>query len=137
MAVNYKVEWPMSLNAPPDSLEAKQPPVDNGLDVPDPSRYSSREFMKLEWERLWPRVWLLAGVTSDIPESGDYVVFEHGHEEIRARAPAERRHQGVLQRLPASRQSHLSQRARQRREIHLRVPRLAVQLQRQARAHHG
>ena len=82
MAVNYKVQWPMSLNAPPDSLEAKQPPVDNGLDVPDPARYSSREFMKLEWERLWPRVWLLAGVTSDIPESGDYVVFEHGHEEI-------------------------------------------------------
>lgn len=82
MAVNYKVEFPMNLNAPADSLEAKQPPVDNGLDVPDPSRYYSKEFMKLEWERLWPRVWLLAGVTSDIPESGDYTVFEHGHEEF-------------------------------------------------------
>ena len=70
MAVNYKVEFPMSLHAPEDSLEAKQPPVDNGLDVPNPSRYSSKAFMKLEWERLWPRVWLLAGVTSDIPESG-------------------------------------------------------------------
>jgi phenylpropionate dioxygenase-like ring-hydroxylating dioxygenase large terminal subunit len=82
MAVNYKVEWPMSLNAPADSLEAKQPPVDNGLDVPDPSRYHSREFMQLEWQRLWPRVWLLAGVTSDVPEHGDYFVFEIGHEEI-------------------------------------------------------
>ena len=59
MAVNYKVEWPMSLGAARDSLEAKQPDVDNGLDVPDPSRYYSREFMALEWQKLWPRVWLL------------------------------------------------------------------------------
>jgi phenylpropionate dioxygenase-like ring-hydroxylating dioxygenase large terminal subunit len=82
MAVNYKVEWPMSLGAPSDSLEAKQPPVDDGLDVPDPSRYYTREFMDLEARRLWPRVWLLAGVTSDIPEDGDYVVFEVGSEEF-------------------------------------------------------
>jgi phenylpropionate dioxygenase-like ring-hydroxylating dioxygenase large terminal subunit len=82
MAVNYKVEWPMSLRAPQDTLEAKQPDVDNGLDVPDPWRYWSREFMQLEWERLWPRVWLLAGVTSDVPEEGDYTVFEIGPEQI-------------------------------------------------------
>jgi len=80
--VNYKVDWPMSLNAPPDSLEAKQPAVDDGLDVPDPSRYYSREFMAQEWQRLWPRVWLLAGVTSDIPEEGDYFTFSVGHEQF-------------------------------------------------------
>src|SRR5690242_298383 len=78
MAVNYKVEWPMNLGAPGDSLEAKQPPVDDGLDVPDPTRYYTRDFMELEWRRLWPRVWLLAGVASDIPEEGDYFVFELG-----------------------------------------------------------
>jgi phenylpropionate dioxygenase-like ring-hydroxylating dioxygenase large terminal subunit len=82
MAVNFKAQWPMSLGAPDDSLEAKQPGIDNGLDVPDPSRYYSREFMKLEWERLWPRVWLLAGVTCDIPEEGDYSTFTFGHEEM-------------------------------------------------------
>ena len=49
-------------------------------DVLDPSRYYSREFMDKEWKYLWPRVWLLAGVTSDIPEDGDYTVFNHGHE---------------------------------------------------------
>ena len=49
-----------------------------GSTCPIPSRYYSREFMQLEWERLWPRVWLLAGVTSDIPEAGDYFVFEIG-----------------------------------------------------------
>ena len=65
MAANLKAVWPMSLNAPADSLEAKQPEVDNGLDVPDPSRYYSREFMAKEWQQLWPRAWLLAGVVSD------------------------------------------------------------------------
>lgn len=82
MSANYKVEWPMSLKAPPDSLEAKQPAVDDGLDVPDPSRYYSREFMTQEWQRLWPRVWLLAGVASDIPEAGDYFTFAIGHEQF-------------------------------------------------------
>ena len=72
----------MNLGAPADSLEAKQPDIDNGLDVPDPSRYYSREFMQLESERLWPRVWLLAGVASDIPEDGDYFLFEIGAEQI-------------------------------------------------------
>jgi phenylpropionate dioxygenase-like ring-hydroxylating dioxygenase large terminal subunit len=82
MAVNYKVEWPMSLRAPRGTLEAKQPDVDNGLDVPDPSRYYSREFMQREWSQLWPRVWLLAGVESDVPEEGDYTTFEIGPEEF-------------------------------------------------------
>src|SRR5512137_2868145 len=82
MSANYKAEWPMSLRAPAGSLEAKQANVDNGLDVPDPARYYSAEFMKKEWELLWPCVWLLAGVTPDIPESGDYSVFEIGHEEF-------------------------------------------------------
>jgi hypothetical protein len=38
--------------------------------------------MALEWQRLWPRVWLLAGVVSDIPEAGDYFVFEIGAEQF-------------------------------------------------------
>jgi len=76
MSFDYRV----NPDAPTDSLEAKQPHVDNGLNVPDPSRYFSPEFMRKEWERMWPRVWLLAGVTSDIPEDGDYTTFDIGHE---------------------------------------------------------
>jgi phenylpropionate dioxygenase-like ring-hydroxylating dioxygenase large terminal subunit len=83
MADGFKAEWPMNLGAPKSSLEAKQPrPADIGRDVPDPARYYSREFMELEWKRLWPRVWLLAGVTPDIKEPGDFTVFTHGHEEF-------------------------------------------------------
>ena len=83
MPDGFKAEWPMDLKAPAESLEAKQPrPSDLGKDVPDPSRYHSRAFMEKEWEMLWPRVWLLAGVTPDIKEPGDYIVFSHGHEEF-------------------------------------------------------
>jgi phenylpropionate dioxygenase-like ring-hydroxylating dioxygenase large terminal subunit len=82
MASNYQVKWPMSLNAPQGSLEAKQPAIDNGTKRVDPARYHSREFMQQEWQRLWPRVWLIAGVSSDIPEDGDYATFEIGAESI-------------------------------------------------------
>ena len=66
--------------APPDSLEARQTPIDNGLEIPDPTRYFSEEFMRKEWTHLWPRAWLLAGVTADVREPGDYFTFDVGHE---------------------------------------------------------
>ena len=79
----FEAKWPMTLKAPQGSFEAKQPrPEGLGLDVPDPSRYFSRDFMAVEWDRLWPRVWLLAGVTPDIREPNDYILFTHGHEQI-------------------------------------------------------
>jgi carnitine monooxygenase subunit len=81
MSANYKVEWPMSLGAK-DPLEAKQPHIDDGLDVVDPSRYYTREYMAREWQNMWPKVWLLAGVASDIPEDGDYFTFAVGPEEF-------------------------------------------------------
>ncbi|MBS0373890.1 MAG: aromatic ring-hydroxylating dioxygenase subunit alpha [Proteobacteria bacterium] len=78
----YDKPYVVNPGAAAGSLEAKRPPVDNGLDVPSPERYSSPEFMAREWRGLWPRVWLLAGVSSDIPEPGDYTVFDIGHESI-------------------------------------------------------
>ncbi|MDE0064216.1 MAG: hypothetical protein OXU72_15685, partial [Gammaproteobacteria bacterium] len=38
-------------------------------------RYLSPGWMDREWERIWARCWLLAGLESDIAEPGD--VFEH------------------------------------------------------------
>jgi len=46
------------------------------------SRYISPEFMQLEWERMWTKVWLLAGRASDAPEPGDYFTYEIGPESI-------------------------------------------------------
>jgi phenylpropionate dioxygenase-like ring-hydroxylating dioxygenase large terminal subunit len=74
--------WLIDPKAPPDNLEAKQPFIDNGLDVFHPSRYYDAEFMQREWERLWTRTWLIAGVETDIPEPGDYSVFRVRRESI-------------------------------------------------------
>src|SRR3546814_9018822 len=53
---------------------AEKPNPDHGL------RYHSREFMDREWKYLWPKVWLLAGVVSDVQETGDYIKFDVGPE---------------------------------------------------------
>ncbi|MBM4267866.1 MAG: aromatic ring-hydroxylating dioxygenase subunit alpha [Deltaproteobacteria bacterium] len=51
--------------------------------VPIPKeRYTSREFAAHEWERMWTKVWLMAGRASDIPEPGDYFTFEIGPESV-------------------------------------------------------
>ncbi len=69
-------------DAPDDSLEAKQPPVDNGTRNHGKAGYFSREFMDLEWQRLWTRSWLIAGVSSDLPHLNDYFLFNIGEESI-------------------------------------------------------
>lgn len=43
-------------------------------------RYTSEAFARLERERLWPRVWLLAALERDLASSGDYATFEIGAE---------------------------------------------------------
>jgi phenylpropionate dioxygenase-like ring-hydroxylating dioxygenase large terminal subunit len=45
-------------------------------------RYTSPRFAELEWERMWTKVWLLAGRVSDIPEPGDYLTLEIGTESV-------------------------------------------------------
>ncbi len=61
---------------------AKMPEPDlEYLPIPK-SRYTSAEFAALEWERMWTKVWLMAGRASDIPEPGDYFSFEIGSESV-------------------------------------------------------
>ena len=45
-------------------------------------RYTSPEYMAAEWERVWPKMWLFAGLASDVSEPGEYFVFNLGHESI-------------------------------------------------------
>jgi phenylpropionate dioxygenase-like ring-hydroxylating dioxygenase large terminal subunit len=42
----------------------------------------SEQFHRLEMERIWPRVWQVACREEEIPEVGDYVNYEIGHESI-------------------------------------------------------
>ena len=45
-------------------------------------RYISPEYMWREREKLWPRVWLLAGLVQDVADPGDYFVFDLEPESI-------------------------------------------------------
>ncbi len=79
---NIVEDWIANPGVAEDSHESKQPHIDNGTEPLDPSRYHAQEFMDLEWDRLWTRVWLIAGVESDIPEAGDYLMYTIRNEEI-------------------------------------------------------
>ena len=61
-------------NVPP-AMDGRDPSNLRG-DPIDGERYYSREFAQKEWDRLWTRIWHIAGRTADIPEEGDYVVHE-------------------------------------------------------------
>lgn len=56
--------------------------LEGRLDVPLVSvpvtRYTTREFHDLEMKKLWPRVWQMACREEEIPNVGDYVVYEIG-----------------------------------------------------------
>jgi phenylpropionate dioxygenase-like ring-hydroxylating dioxygenase large terminal subunit len=58
-------------------------------------RYASAEFMRREWDRMWTRTWLLAGLESDARETGDFFVFEIGPESIIVTRDREGRLQAV------------------------------------------
>lgn len=72
----------MALDITPRTPTGKLPEPELGTELIPKDRYLSADFMRLEWERLWTRVWNLAGSTSDLEEVGDYFVFELGPESI-------------------------------------------------------
>jgi len=45
-------------------------------------RYVSREFMELEWERMWTRVWNVAGLESEVAQPGAFLTCELGRESV-------------------------------------------------------
>ena len=61
-------EWPPSWNIDP-----------HGISV---GRYIDPAFMRLEYERLWSRVWQAAARLDEIPEAGDYTTYEIGDQSV-------------------------------------------------------
>src|SRR5437764_558321 len=45
-------------------------------------RYTSREFVDLEMDRLWPRVWQVACREEEVPRPGDFVEYVIGDQSI-------------------------------------------------------
>lgn len=60
---------------PDDFLKAGHP-------VSPANRYFSREYARLEEDRLWPRTWLMACRLEQIEKVGDYVLFDIAKESI-------------------------------------------------------
>ena len=48
----------------------------------DRQRYTSAQFAQEEWRGIWTRAWLFAGLVADVPDPGDYFVYELGAESI-------------------------------------------------------
>ncbi|MET0986645.1 MAG: aromatic ring-hydroxylating dioxygenase subunit alpha [Steroidobacteraceae bacterium] len=79
-AFDYRKGWQAEPEAGEHSLSAKAPYEDFGAEPLDPRRYYDPEFMRLEEQKLWPQVWLMAGFTCDIPRPGSYFKFDFGRE---------------------------------------------------------
>ena len=47
-----------------------------GSEPLDTARYTSEDFARLEREKMWPYVWQFAAREEDLPEPGDYVVYD-------------------------------------------------------------
>ncbi|MFM5885259.1 MAG: aromatic ring-hydroxylating oxygenase subunit alpha [Novosphingobium sp.] len=48
-----------------------------GSEPLDTARYTSEDFARLEREKMWPYVWQFAAREEDLPEPGDFVVYEN------------------------------------------------------------
>lgn len=61
---------------------SKQPePAFRGTPITT-DRYYSREFMALEWDRVWTRTWQIAGLARELAKPGDYITTQLGTESI-------------------------------------------------------
>jgi phenylpropionate dioxygenase-like ring-hydroxylating dioxygenase large terminal subunit len=59
-----------------------QPPQEIRIDFVPKDAYFSHEYVALEAERLWPRVWQVACREEELKEVGDYVTYEVAHDSI-------------------------------------------------------
>ncbi len=61
---------------------AKAPEPEFGSEAIHGSRYYSAEFAEREFEGMWTKVWLIAGMVNELTQVGSYVTYEIGRESI-------------------------------------------------------
>ncbi|MEN3950730.1 aromatic ring-hydroxylating dioxygenase subunit alpha [Iodidimonas sp. SYSU 1G8] len=64
------------------TVAEKAPEPDLGTELIPQERYISRDFMQLEWDRMWTKVWLIGCREEEIPDTGDYITTEIGNESL-------------------------------------------------------
>jgi carnitine monooxygenase subunit len=77
---DYREGWKVRDEARLGDFDEKAPYVDNGTGPIDARRYFSRDYMELEWERVWTKTWSIACPVSDLQHAGDFVVHDIGRE---------------------------------------------------------
>lgn len=45
-------------------------------------QYYSKDYMQREWDAVWTKVWLIAGMVNQVPLAGDYITIDIGRESI-------------------------------------------------------
>jgi phenylpropionate dioxygenase-like ring-hydroxylating dioxygenase large terminal subunit len=73
--ITYQALLDTDTHPVPVALRVESPRYLGSEDVPI-DRYTSREWFDLEVERLWKRVWQFACREEDIPNVGDYYIYE-------------------------------------------------------------
>jgi phenylpropionate dioxygenase-like ring-hydroxylating dioxygenase large terminal subunit len=75
--ISYQELIAQDVVPPPDVLRLENP-YESSLTSVSVERYRSRAFHELEMQKLWPRVWQMACREEEIPEVGDYTLYEIG-----------------------------------------------------------
>ena len=78
MGISYQELIKQDVVPPPRTLTLENPFKGPLLSVPV-SRYATQAFHDLEMEKLWPKVWQMACREEEIPNIGDYHLYEVGH----------------------------------------------------------
>jgi phenylpropionate dioxygenase-like ring-hydroxylating dioxygenase large terminal subunit len=61
--------------------QMKQPYQDFGTQrLSDNQKYFDPEILRLEWERIFTKVWVMAGHLNDIPKEDDFMTVDYGRE---------------------------------------------------------
>lgn len=76
-AVSYQEVLDTDTRPVPDELRIVTVP-DLGSDDIDANRYTSQAFHELEMEKVWSKVWQMACREEEIPNVGDYHIYEIG-----------------------------------------------------------
>lgn len=63
-----------------DTSKAPEPKLGNKPILGE--RYTSVEFMELEWNHMWTKVWQIGGTVQELPNVGDYITYNFGRESI-------------------------------------------------------
>ena len=82
MAYNYKTGYINYPDAAPGSPASKAPYVDHGTARVNPRRYYTHEEAALEWQHMWTKSWVFAGLTQDLAKIGDWFKVDLGKESI-------------------------------------------------------